>query len=261
MLRDILRSFLPSRAPAPKIAKPGACSSELAEVIARAPPLDASTRAAVDTVQANVSRMKDPVPDPNYSTIAQHFASASSNPGKLKRLVAMVKWAKARSILEIGTGYGISAIAMAKAQSIPNLITIEVSEPQITIARRELAAAFPNGGVRQIAGNKSEILPRLVSDGHSFDFVFHDGGHTGDAYVRDYELILPMLAAGALVVIDDIRWDESPERRRRTTGSNRTCYEGWLDVVADSSVTTALEFGNVGVLRIDGERSLTVAQA
>lgn len=97
--------------------------------------------------------MTDPHPDVPDKTIADHFAVSSSSRSKLALLAHLVKRADATSILEIGTGYGMSAIAMAKAQRRPSLITIDRGEPQISISRRHLATAFPNGGVEQIAGD------------------------------------------------------------------------------------------------------------
>ena len=147
----------------------------------------------------------------------------------------------AASILEIGTAYGMSAIAMGKAQRRPALVTMDLSEPQISISRRHLAAAFPTGGVEQIAGDKSEIIPRLVQEGRKFDFVFHDGGHDGDAYVRDFASILPCLQGDPLFLIDDIEWDRTPSVRARTSRSKRTCYEGWREVAQHDRVGGAIE--------------------
>jgi len=195
-----------------------------------------------------MSRSNDPFPGEHYASVAAHFASASSGRRKLAVLAGLVTWADAKAILEIGTGYGLSAIAMANAQKIPHLVTIEGFEPQLSISRRHLADAFPDGGVEQRGETKDTAIKHLVEQGYRFDFVLHDGGHNGDAYVQDFLAVLPILDPGTVYLVDDIRWDAKPARRARVMQSRRTCHEGWLEVIGHSRVEIAAEFGdNLGI--------------
>ena len=263
MLKEMIQSLLPTRI---VVVRSSAHAAKIADAIRKIPPLDSDISVALDSVRADVSRMTDayhsvraddpsysvgadvsrmtgPSPYAPYATVAAHFASASSKPSKLALLAQVVRLSNAQSILEIGTAYGLSAIAMAKAQTRPNLLTIDLYEPQISISRRHLAARFPGGGVEQIVGDKAEVIPRLVQEGRKFDLVFHDGGHDGDAYVQDFAATLPALSPASLFLIDDIRWDDAPERRLSRTAhkSVRTCYEGWCELTRHSSVQGAIE--------------------
>ena len=76
------------------------------------------------------------------------------------------------------------------------------------------------------------------------DFVFHDASHSRDAYVRDFELLAAGLPPGAVVLFDDIRWED--ERR---AGASAQTYAGWTAVVAHARVRRAAELDrNMGIL-------------
>ena len=49
------------------------------------------------------------------------------------------------------------------------------------------------------------MLPRIVKSLKRVDFLFHDAGHSREDYVRDFDAVLPILAPGAVILIDDIR--------------------------------------------------------
>ncbi len=71
------------------------------------------------------------------------------------------------------------------------------------------------------------------------DFIFHDGGHSGDAYVRDFQAVVEALAPGGVVIFDDIRWNQPLDPR-----VDPRCYEGWREVAAHPRVERAVEIGN-----------------
>jgi predicted O-methyltransferase YrrM len=239
MLQQLTHSLMGNEV---AIVRNGPRVDALAAALRRPPRLDRETQSALGRVRQAIAATADPA-------VARHFASASSPPFRLAILAELVRHARATSILEIGTGYGMSAIAMARAQAAPRLVTLEASEPQKSLSRRQLETAFPDGGVEPIGEDKVSATARLIARGDRYDFVFHDGGHDGDAYMRDFTALLPALQPGAMFVIDDIRWDDKEGVRQRTRHSSRTCYEGWREVVAHPRVTGALEVRtSLGVL-------------
>ena len=187
--------------------------------------------------------------DPVYPTIALHFAKASSGDAKLALLQQLVGYRGAKHVLELGTAYGLSSIAMAKTKERPQIVSIEFAEPQATLGPENLRTVDVDS-VECIHADKIEALPRLAAEGRRFDFVFHDGGHTGDFYVSDFALIAPMLEPESIYVIDDIIWDDRPEIRALTEPrSRRTCFEGWQELLTDPKVDGALVINrNVGIL-------------
>ena len=71
-----------------------------------------------------------------------------------------------------------------------------------------------------------EALPRMIESLGPIDFMFHDAGHSKEDYLRDFDTALPVLAPGAVVLIDDIRWEDprfsfgQPPLLRRVDGSS-----------------------------------------
>src|SRR5687768_696999 len=86
--------------------------------------LGSEARRAVERIRASMLQRSDPHDDPRYPTIALHFAKASSGEPKLALLQQLVGYRSARSVLELGTAYGLSSIAIAKTKERPQIVTI-----------------------------------------------------------------------------------------------------------------------------------------
>ena len=234
-----------------KIVKPSDRVEELATTLRSPRSLSAGTRQQVRTIAAQMRANTTPHAGDRYGTVAEHFAGASSNEAKLALLEQLVVYRGAKSVLEIGTAYGLSAITMASSGNKPTVVTIDFFEPQATLGPRNIRSAGADN-VECVTEDKATALPRLAQEGRRFDFVFHDGGHAGDQYVQDFEAILPMLEPQSLYVVDDIAWDDSPAIRERTRQhSERTCFEGWQELLRHPQVKGAITVGeSVGVLVI-----------
>jgi predicted O-methyltransferase YrrM len=232
-----------------EVVKPSARAERLAALLRGNASLGADARRAVEQVTASMNRRSDPHPDPRYGTVARHFAGSSSGEPKLALLQQLIGYRGARSVLEVGTAYGLSSIAIATSKQRPSVVTIDFPEPQASIGPENLRSVGATN-VECIKQDKVEALPRLAAEGRKFDFVFHDGGHTGDWYVSDFATIAPMLEPESVYVIDDIAWDRTPEIRAITQPkSRRTCFEGWQELLADPKVDGAVVInGNVGIL-------------
>jgi predicted O-methyltransferase YrrM len=151
--------------------------------------------------------------------------------------------------LEIGTAFGFSAsvIASALERFSPHgrLLTIELSEVRHRLASALLASEF---GDRVICrnGNTRDILAAAAKEMAPIGFVFHDGGHSEENYVSDFETMVDALAPGGVVMFDDIRW-----RDRDKPEANPRCYEGWRRVIAHPRVERAIEVGaKLGLLMV-----------
>lgn len=230
-----------------EVVRASATASQLQQVLNRPLALSPEIDAAIDRISAEMIKRDDPHPSDRYDTVAEHFRGASSSRRKLSVWEALVRERQPKSILELGTAYGLSAVTMAMAQERPRIVTIDFFEPQASIGPQNIRTIIPEG-VRCLTQDKNLALPALAAAGERFDYVFHDGGHTGDAYVKDFHTITPMLEPRSTYVIDDIAWDKTPEIRKYTSESRRTCYEGWLEVVGDERVEGALVWKGVGIL-------------
>lgn len=234
-----------------KVVKRSRRVAEIARRLKARPALSDGTSVAITKIASLMAQRTDPYPLPQFGpTVAEHFRRASSGAQKLAFLEQLVRSERPEAILEIGTAYGLSTIAMANAQVKPTLVTIERFDPPASIGAANVRREIPSG-VEFHQGNKDDILPALAAEGRKFDFVFHDGGHTGDGYVNDFNTIVPMLTPGSVFIIDDIAWDDNNAVNRAYTSghSARTCFEGWQEVLLDPRVDGAVVYsGSVGII-------------
>lgn len=176
---------------------------------------------------------------------ARHAHLAISGPDKGRMLAAVVRFMRASYAIEIGTAYGLSALYLAEELGAGGVIaTVEGSEPQATIARSVLGSV---PSVSPLKGWSHEVVASVESlVGSHAQVMFHDGGHSHDSYVSDFTSYSPLLAPGAVVIFDDIRWEDPAF----SAGPART-YEGWLAVVANVRVRRAVELNNaLGLLQL-----------
>jgi predicted O-methyltransferase YrrM len=164
-----------------------------------------------------------------------HFQISSSFGRKGRLLCAATRLLRPAQCLEIGTAYGMSGFFIAKTLASlggGSLSTIEIGPQQHAIALETLAG-LP---VDCLLGSSIECLSKLSAKDAEFDFVFHDAGHSYDHYVTDFEAMVKMLKPGTVLIMDDIRWEDS----RFFQGRART-YEGWRKVVEHPRVVAAAD--------------------
>jgi caffeoyl-CoA O-methyltransferase len=119
------------------------------------------------------------------------------------RLLEFLVYAlEARSVLEIGTFSGYSALAMA--EGLPpdgRIVTLELDERHADVARRAIAASPYAERIEIILGPALKSLRRLPGP---FDFVFIDADK--QRYLDYYEAVLPKLSEHGLIAADNTLW-------------------------------------------------------
>ena len=109
---------------------------------------------------------------------------------------------KAKRVLEIGTYSGYSAVSMAAA--LPpggHIDTCEIDEKHASVARRYIDEAGYSDRITVHLGPALDTIASLEGD---FDFVFIDADK--ESYRAYYEALLPRLAEGGLMAIDNTLW-------------------------------------------------------
>jgi caffeoyl-CoA O-methyltransferase len=108
----------------------------------------------------------------------------------------------ARRILEVGTFTGYSAITMAEAMPADGRITtLELSAEHAARARENISEAGFTDVVEVVEGPAAVSMAAL--DG-PFDLVFIDADKGG--YPTYYDLVVPLLRPGGLLVGDNVLW-------------------------------------------------------
>ena len=110
----------------------------------------------------------------------------------------------ARSIVEIGTGAGVSGTWLLRGMAPDGLLTsIDAEAEHQRVAKQTfLAAGFPLSRFRLMAGNALEVLPRL-SDG-VYDMVFVDAAK--EEYSAYLDEAIRLLRPGGILAFDNALW-------------------------------------------------------
>jgi predicted O-methyltransferase YrrM len=126
--------------------------------------------------------------------------------GQLMNL--LIKEAKSKVILEIGTSYGYSTLWLTEAARATGgrVITLELHEAKQQYARERMTRAGLSGFVDFRLGDAIESLAKLET---GIDFVLLDLWK--DLYVPCFDLFHPRLNPGALVVADNMVYPESTQ--------------------------------------------------
>jgi predicted O-methyltransferase YrrM len=113
---------------------------------------------------------------------------------------------RARTVVEIGTGCGVSGIWMLRGMRPDGTLTsVDVEAEHQRLARESfLDAGIASQRTRLITGRALDVLPRLT-DG-AYDFVFCDGDK--NEYAEYYEEALRLLRPGGVVAIDNTLWHD-----------------------------------------------------
>ncbi len=130
--------------------------------------------------------------------LASEYGITTISPATGAFLQTFVAATQVRSIVEIGTGTGISGLYMLGASSDVSLTSID-TETEYQVAARH---AFSDMGVRSgrtrlITGRSADLLPRLAA--HSYDLVFLDGDPLEAS--GDVEEALRMLRPGGTIIL------------------------------------------------------------
>lgn len=120
--------------------------------------------------------------------------------GKLLEILSAMM--QPSNVLEIGAYVGYSAICLAKGlQPNGKLHTVEVDEELEDIILKAVGDAGLSDKIELHIGNALEILPTL---NQMFDLVFIDADKIN--YKNYYDMVIPMVRQGGIVVLDNILW-------------------------------------------------------
>jgi predicted O-methyltransferase YrrM len=129
-----------------------------------------------------------------------------------------VRESQPRSVLEIGTAIGYSALLMLMVlPEKAKLTTIELDETRLAVARDSFETAHVNERVTTIAGDAGLILPQLLGP---FDFVFIDAAK--GQYLNYLHTIIDKLDNNAVIFADNVLFRGMVKNTVETTRRYRT---------------------------------------
>lgn len=166
----------------------------------------------------------------------------------------LLAFAKPKSILEVGTAIGFSALFMREyAPKDCRITTIEKYEKRIAVARENFARAGAQEEITLLEGDAAEILRGLEG---SYDMIFMDAAK--GQYIHFLPDVLRLLAPGGLLVSDNVLQDgDIIESRFAVTRRNRTIHSRMRDYLYELThcpmlETTILPVGDGVTLSVKG---------
>jgi len=154
-------------------------------------------------------------------------------------LFKLIRKIQPETAIELGTCIGVSAAYQSAALQLNgkgNLITIEGSDTIAGLAKKNLESLnLQNVEVR--CGTFKDVLPEVFMKTSGLDYVFVDGHHDEQATIAYFELLLPHLSPGALLVFDDISWSNGMRR-------------AWVKICKHPAVSFSADLTMLGICQI-----------
>lgn len=143
-------------------------------------------------------------------------------PGAGAVLSVLAASLRARAVVEIGTGAGVSGLYLLRGMAADGVLTSIDVEVEHQRAAKE---AFAEAGIRPartrlIAGRALEVLPRLTDAAYDLVLVDADKEATAEYVEQGLRLLRP----GGVLVVDNALWHDrvpDPARRDATTTTMR----------------------------------------
>ena len=127
----------------------------------------------------------------------------ASGPVQGQLLRMRMQMVRPRTVVEIGTYSGYSALAMASGMPRGSVVhTFEVNDEQECFTRPWLEGAPYEARVEMWVGNVFELLPPMQLQ---VDVAYIDANKR--EYVDYYDLLMPFMHSGSLLLADNTLWD------------------------------------------------------
>ncbi len=170
--------------------------------------------------------------------IQKKIGDIALNSAKSKKycflLYNLINYFKPQTMLELGTSLGISAMYQAAANADGQLITLEGNKNVAEIAKLSFNRLNLTNINIQI-GLFDDILPEILKNSPTLDYVFFDGNHRKDSTIKYFNQCLPIINNNTLFIFDDIHWSKEME-------------EAWEIIKSNNQVTTTIDIFFMGIV-------------
>lgn len=144
-------------------------------------------------------------PEPDVLARVRAQCAADSipavHPATARVLQVLASMLPARRIFEIGTGYGLSGLAVALAGPADLLLTVERDATRAGIARGHFLEAGLDTRATVMVGEATRLVHKVAGP---FDLIVQDGDKT--SYGSMLDRLVSLLRPGGVLVSDNILW-------------------------------------------------------
>jgi predicted O-methyltransferase YrrM len=173
-------------------------------------------------------------------------------------LFRLTEFFKPKSILELGTSLGLSALHLMKAAPHAKIVSLEGCPNTFSFAKALIVrhAVLQDAGSAPGSKAEHETLKRVHGDGEivlelvnlpfdkffsetkanqTYDLIYIDGNHTYEATVKYFHELLKITNENSVLIFDDIYW--SPGMTK-----------AWEEIKGHPSVTVSIDLFKMGFI-------------
>ena len=170
--------------------------------------------------------------------IIKDIAASSLKPKKYAQLLfRMIQYYQPKTILELGTSFGITTSYLASGNAAAKIYTCEGAKEIASIAKQNFQTLNIKN-IDVIEGDFAKTLPTLFSQIQQVDFAFVDGNHRKAPTVEYFKELLNHSTSSTLMVFDDIHWSKEME-------------EAWAEIQQHPCVTLTVDLFFIGIVCIN----------
>ncbi|HUZ61743.1 MAG TPA: class I SAM-dependent methyltransferase [Hanamia sp.] len=172
---------------------------------------------------------------PFKNRVVKDIAASSLKKKKYAHLLFRIaKYYEAKTIVELGTSFGITTCYLASANRDSKIYTFEGAHNIAKIALRNFKGAGLKN-IELIEGNFEKKLSLLNNKIENIDLLFIDGNHRKNATLEYFDLFLKKSTVHSIFIFDDIHWSKEME-------------EAWKLLQQSDSVTLTIDLFFIGLV-------------
>lgn len=189
--------------------------------------------ASEQTIRVNDLGAGSRVLDLPIRSVSDIAATALKSPRHARLLYRLARHFDARSVLELGTSFGISTLYLSLGAENGQVTTIEGCPQTYRIAQHHFAHSR-RSNITAVLGSFRSRLPEVLQRIERPDLVFIDGHHARQPTLDYFELCLARAHDATVFVLDDIHW-------------SRGMQEAWEEVKRHPRINVTIDLYDLGL--------------
>ncbi len=162
-------------------------------------------------------------------SVREIFKTSSSYGKNALLLYRISNYFKPKRILELGTSIGIGSLHLHLGYPSAHITSVEGCQETFNLAKQNLEPT----NIELINSTFYDYIKSLNED--SFDLIFIDGHHDGEALKYYLKLLSDYIHNDTIIVLDDIRWSKS-------------MFNAWNRIKLEKKYHLSMDFFRMGVL-------------
>ncbi|MBL6660955.1 MAG: class I SAM-dependent methyltransferase [Crocinitomicaceae bacterium] len=162
-------------------------------------------------------------------SVREIFKTSSSYGKNALLLYRISNYFKPKRILELGTSIGIGSLHLHLGYPSAHITSVEGCQETFNLAKQNLEST----NIELINSTFYDYIKSLNEE--SFDLIFIDGHHDGEALKYYLKLLSDYIHNDTIIVLDDIRWSNS-------------MYNAWNKIKLEKKYHLSMDFFRMGIL-------------